>query len=112
MSFRDNLREAINYCGIEQKELAHKADISLRSVESYLRENSSIPSADKAVKIAQVLGVTVEYLVNGNNPSKKISPIEPEIRHLMQAIKDIPVNKQRVVMKIATNIAEVLKKDI
>jgi len=113
MSFRDNLREAIGYCGIEQKELAHRAGISLRSLESYLRENPSIPSADKAVKIAQVLGVTVEYLVNGDKPSKKISSFtEPEIQHLIQTIKDIPVNKQRVVMKIASYIAEIFKKDV
>jgi len=113
MSFRDNLREAISYCGIEQKELAHQAGISLRCLESYLRENSSIPSADKAVKIAQVLGVTVEYLVNGDEPSKKISSFnEPEIQHLIQAIKDIPVNKRRVVMKIAIYIAEIFKKGV
>ena len=113
MSFRDNLREAIGYCGIEQKELAHRAGISLRSLESYLRENSSMPSADKAVKIAQVLDVTVEYLVNGDRPSKKNSSFtEPEIQHLLQTIKDIPVNKQRVVMKIASYIAEIFKKDV
>ena len=110
MSFRDNLREAIGYCGIEQKELAHKAGISLRSLESYLRENSSIPSADKAAKIAQVLGVTVEYLVNGDNPSKKISTfIEPEIQQLIQTIKKMPVNKQRIVMKNALYLAGILK---
>jgi len=113
MSFRDNLREAIGYCGMEQKELAHKAGISLRSLESYLRENSSIPSADKAVKIAQVLGVTVEFLVNGDKSSKKNpSFVEPEIRHLIQTIKNIPANKQRMVTKIAAYIAEVLKKGI
>jgi transcriptional regulator with XRE-family HTH domain len=99
MSFRDNLREAIDYCGIEQKELAHKAGISLPSLESYLRENSSIPSADKAVKIAQALGVTVEYLVNGDNSSKKISTFtEPEIQQLLKTIKNMPVNKQRIVI--------------
>jgi len=111
MSFRDNLREAIGYCGIEQKELAHQAGISLCSLESYLRENSSIPSADKAVKIAQVLGVTVEYLVNGDKPSKKISSFtELEIQHLIQIIRDIPVSKQRAMMKIAIYIAEIFKK--
>jgi len=114
MSFRDNLREAIDYCGIEQKELAHQSGIGLRSLESYLRENSSIPSADKAVKIAQVLGVTVEYLVNGDKSSNKTlsSTTEPEMQHFIQAIKDIPVNKQRIVMKIAVYIAEILKKGI
>jgi transcriptional regulator with XRE-family HTH domain len=113
MSFRDNLREAIGYCGIEQKELANKAGISIRSLESYLREKSSIPSADKAVKIAQVLGVTVEYLVNGDRSSKKTSPFtEIEIKHLIQTIKDIPGNNQRVVIKIATYIAEIFKKGV
>jgi transcriptional regulator with XRE-family HTH domain len=111
MSFRDNLREAIGYSGIEQKELAHKAGISLQSLESYLRVNSSIPSADKAVKIAQLLGVTVEYLVNGDKPSKKISSlVEPEIRHFIQIIKDMPGNKKSVAVKIAVYIAEILKK--
>jgi len=110
MSFRENLREAIDYCSIEQKELAYKAGISLQSLESYLRKNSSIPSADKAVKIAQVLGVTVEYLVNGDSPSKKISTlIDPEIRQLIKVIKNMPVNKQRIVMKIALYLAGILK---
>jgi len=111
MSFRDNLREAIGYCGIEQKELAHQAGISLRSLESYLREKSSIPSADKAVKIAKVLGVTVEYLVNGDKSSKKIPSLaEPEIQHFLQVIKDIPVDKRRIVIKIAVYITEIFKK--
>jgi len=112
MSFRDNLKEAIGYCGIEQKELAHQAGISLRCLESYLREKSSIPSADKAVKIAQVLGVTVEYLVNGDTSSKKNNSIEPDIQQLIQTIKDIPVNKRRIVMKIAVYIAEIFKKGV
>jgi len=113
MSFRDNLRETIDYCGIEHKELAHKAEITQRTLESYLRKNSSIPSADKAVKIAQVLGVTVEYLVNGDEPSKKISSlVEPEIRQLIKTIKDVPVNKQRVLMKVVLYIAEILKKSV
>jgi len=68
MGFRENLREALDYSGLEQKELAYKANVKLRNIENYLRELASIPSADKAVRIAQVLGVTVEYLVTGENP--------------------------------------------
>jgi len=62
MGFKDNLRETIDFCGLEQKELAHKANISLRNIENYLRENASIPSADKAVRIAQVLGLLLSTL--------------------------------------------------
>lgn len=113
MSFRENLREAIDYSGLEQKELAHKANISLRNIENYLRENASIPSADKAVQIAQVLGVTVEYLVTGMDPLKRISAsIEPEIEHeirqLMRAITNLPADKQRVVIKNALYLSGIL----
>jgi len=114
MSFRENLREAIDYCGIEQKELSHKSNVGLRSIENYLRENGSIPSADKAVQIAQVLGVTVEYLVTGADSSKKNSAsIEPEIdneiRQLIKAIKGLPKAKQRIVIKNALHLAGTIK---
>jgi len=90
MSFRKNLREAIDYSGMEQKELAYKAKISLRNIENYLRENASIPSADKAVQLAQALGVTVEYLVTGKDLTKEItasgdSEVDFEIRQFIKS---------------------------
>jgi len=109
MSFKENLREAIDFCGIEQKELANKAKISIRNIENYLRENASVPSADKAVQIAQVLGVTVEYLVTGKNPTtQKPTGIETEIRQLVKAINNLPLNKQRIVIKNALNLTEII----
>ena len=109
MSFRKNLREAIDISGLEQKELAHKANISLRNIENYLRENASIPMADKAVKIAQVLGVTVEYLVTGTNlPLETISSVDPEIKILIQNIKKLPKNKQVIVIENALNLTKIL----
>jgi transcriptional regulator with XRE-family HTH domain len=115
MSFKENLREAIDYAGLEQKELAHKAKISLRNIENYLRENASIPSADKAVKIAQTLGVTVEYLVTGRDLSKKTSAsigpeIDYEIWQLIKAIKYLPPNKQRIVIRNALSLTGIIKK--
>jgi len=110
MGFRENLREALDYSGLEQKELAYRANIKLRSIENYLRENASIPLADKAVQIAQVLGVTVEYLVTGKHPPRKEDHIflDPEIRKLAQIIKKLPKNKQPVVIKNALHLAETL----
>jgi len=113
MSFRENLREAIDFSGLEQKELAYKANISLRNIENYLRENASIPSADKAVQIAQVLGVTVEYLVTGiETPAKSsvrsIHEIDNEIQQLVESLKKLPKAKQRIVIKNALNLSEIL----
>ena len=114
MSFRENLREAIDFCGLEQKELAHKANTSLRNIENYLRENGSIPSADKAVQIAQVLGVTVEYLVTGiDKPAKSfvsfMHGIDDEIQTLIKSLRKLPKAKQRIVIKNALHLFEMLK---
>ena len=108
MGFREHLREAIDLSGLEQKELAYKANISLRNIENYLRENASIPSADKAVKIAQALGVTVEYLVIGKKlPMETASPIDPEFQKLIRHLKRLPKNKQQIVIKNALNLTEI-----
>jgi len=114
MSFRDNLREAIDFSGLEQKELAYKSNTKLRNIENYLRENASIPSADKAVRIAQVLGVTVEYLVMGSDvPTKPsagfIQEIDNEAQQLIKLLRELPRAKQRIVIKNALNLYEILK---
>lgn len=44
----------------------HSEQVSIcRTIDNYLRENTSQPTAENAVKIAQALGVSVEYLVTG-----------------------------------------------
>ena len=85
MSFGENLREALELANFKQIDFAKKTGISIKSIESYLKSDAkTIPSADKAVKMAKVLGVTVEFLVNGQqnkeaqnnqNRNSKIIPI-------------------------------------
>jgi transcriptional regulator with XRE-family HTH domain len=109
MGFRENLREAIEYSGLQQKELAHKTKIHIRSIEKYLQNDGSIPSAEKAVKIAQALGVTVEYLVTGKDLPKRVSvPVDPEIQHLIRLIRNLPRDKQRIVIKNALHLAGII----
>ena len=75
MSFRENLRETLDFVSMEQKVLAKKTGLSLKTIENYVKKDSSIPSADKAVVIAQALGVTVEYLVTGKKTEKYIKDV-------------------------------------
>ncbi|MCL2265298.1 MAG: helix-turn-helix domain-containing protein [Treponema sp.] len=114
MAFREKLRESLDFCGLEQKELAHKANISLRNIENYLRENASVPSADKAVRIAQVLGVTVEYLVTGTDSPTKSSAsilygIDNDIQQLLKSLKNLSKAKQHIIIKNALNLCEMFK---
>ena len=110
-SFRENLREAIEFSGLEQKELAHKANISLRNIENYLRKNASVPAADKAVRIAKVLGVTVEYLVTGKNSNlDNIPAIDSEFHKMIACIKKLSRSKQNIVVNNTLNLVEILLK--
>jgi transcriptional regulator with XRE-family HTH domain len=67
MGFRENLKSELGFRGLLVKELAEKSGVKKKSLDKYLTENGSMPSAENAVKIARVLGVTVEYLVSGED---------------------------------------------
>jgi len=92
MSFRDNLRETLDLLDIGQKELAAKTGLSLKTIENYVKKDSSIPSADRAVLIAQALGVTVEYLVSGKKSKKnnadEIVTVNKEIFDVLQKLNN------------------------
>jgi len=71
MGFKENLKSELSYSGMLVKELAAKSGVNKYSLDNYLNKRGQIPSVEVAVKIAQVLGVTVEYLATGkdaNNP--------------------------------------------
>ena len=60
----------MEYIGLTRKELAEKAGIKKRALDAYLEAQQSIPPADKAAQMAAALGVSVEYLVTGNEYKK------------------------------------------
>jgi len=47
------------------KELAAKSGVSKHSIDCYLNARGQIPSVEVGVKLAKALGVSVEYLVTG-----------------------------------------------
>ena len=65
--FKQTLRAEMDFQDIKVKDLANKTGISPRTLEGYLGSRASMPPADIAVKIANALNVTVEYLVTGEN---------------------------------------------
>ncbi|GHV43644.1 hypothetical protein AGMMS49546_25840 [Spirochaetia bacterium] len=112
MNFRENLRELLSYNDIEQKELAAKAEIPLRTLENYLSKDSSMPAADTAVRIAKALGVTVEYLVNGaeSSPDKAALAVNSSLRQLSQTLEKLSEGDRKVVYETARHLAETLLK--
>lgn len=86
MDFRSRLREEIEYSGMLYKEVATKAGITKRTMDSYVGSQGSMPSADVAVRIAKVLGVSVEYLVTGDGDERKISRRD---QHVISCLKKL-----------------------
>ena len=105
MDFRDRLRDQIEYCGLLDKEVAARAGISKRAIDSYVGSRGCIPSADIAVKIAKVLGTSVEYLVTGEAPSVQI--VVPE----NSALKHINSYESKAERKLIKNFINLSEKD-
>ena len=81
--------EELEYLGKTRTYLANKCNFSLTNFNLGIKRGST-PSADTAVKIASVLGVTVEYLVTGSNtPSNKNKDQESEQLRLYRKHSEI-----------------------
>lgn len=64
--FWNRVKELMASQGILQKDMAEAAGVSIGSFKNWLCRNI-LPDCVKAVKIANKLGTTVEYLVTGNS---------------------------------------------
>ena len=91
MGFKENLKSEITFQGMRVKELAEKTGINKRTLDHYLTENGSEPTAANAVLIAKALGVSVEYLVTGKD-SAIPHTIKPEVIDIIREINHLSEN--------------------
>lgn len=117
MSFKDNVKYELGCRGMLVKELADVSRISRRTLDNYLRENESQPTVENAVKIAKALGVTVEYLVTGNESDKNVKRTAPEIPQIdlnlckkyystIQKLNEMPDNTKNLLCKLISEWKE------
>ena len=91
-SFKDRLVEELNYHGFSNKEFAQALGISLGTLGMYLYRGS-LPAADVAVRMAQALNTTTEYLVTGADSTTPLSKSgtksdwqKKEINHILGSL--------------------------
>ena len=65
MGFAENLKAELDYQDIQIKELSQKTGISKHTLDKYLFGSKVQPGVENAYKIAQTLGVSVEFLLTG-----------------------------------------------
>jgi transcriptional regulator with XRE-family HTH domain len=101
MGFGENLKQELLYSGIRKQDLADKSGLNKRAIDTYVRTKSSMPPADAAVKIARALGVTVEYLVTGEDSS-----IPQEINKLIRCILNLNKRDQKLITLLVRAMSE------
>lgn len=101
----------LEYLGMTNKALAEKVGITASNIGKGQKQGSS-PSAETAVKIAKVFGVSVEYLVTGKQePIKSSHCAENETQlHLLKKYHDLlekcenlPQEKVNLLTQVAEN---------
>jgi len=111
MGFNENLKGELEYRGMPVKELAHKTGIPKQTLDKYLLSNSSMPLADKAVAIAKVLGVSVEYLVTGKNIIDRKSRdriLSPQMRSIADCVEPLSMEERKIVKTAVIELVEIL----
>ena len=112
MGFSENLKGELEYKGMPVKELAYITGIPKKTIDKYLLSNGSMPPADKAVAIAQTLGVTVEYLVTGKeSPNKKVHSrfFSPEMRSIGDRVEPLSREKRKIVENAVIELVHLLR---
>lgn len=88
--FLEHLKEELLFQGLTQKELAEKTNISVNTIRGWFSKDL-IPDVFTAVKIAEALNTSVEFLVSGNPPTfpkdeskEKAAALAQEIINLLK----------------------------
>ena len=105
MDFRERLKEVMAYHDIKTQELAEKSGVNKRTIDHYLMSDSQEPSVSKAVKIAQALNVSVEYLVTGKSAGGTDSQSR-EMRDFMRDFSALPPRQKSAVAQLVHLLAE------
>lgn len=112
MNFWERVDDLLDRNDINKKTLAYEAGFDASNITKGIK-NNNVPSVETAVKIAQVLGVSVEYLVNGTENTKSTSQKETEqnqlrlyrkYHNLIEKMESFSEDKQTVVNNLVNDL--------
>jgi transcriptional regulator with XRE-family HTH domain len=103
MGFRENLKSQLEYSGMLVKELAARSGVKKKTIDSYLGTYSCTPSVETAVRIAKALGVSVEFLVTGENiiKDRTISSFRSDIQEIVLVSERLSPKDRLIILNLA-----------
>jgi len=105
-NFKENLRAELDYSGLTVKELSAKTGIPKGTLDCYLGVRASIPPADIAVKIAEALNVSVEYLVTGRELKRQDKILDHSARSIMQILSELNEKDVAIILGLSKILKE------
>ena len=109
MGFKENLKAELSYSGMLVKELADQAGVNKHSIDNYLCVRGRMPAADVAVRIARVLGVTVEYLITGREtiPKKNMTQFSPDVRRMANIAEKLKPENRKIILALIETLKKI-----
>jgi transcriptional regulator with XRE-family HTH domain len=100
-NFRENLRNELNYQGVTVKELSARTEIPISTLDCYLGTRATVPSIDAALKIAQALQVSIDYLITGEtNTEKSQLKLSKEAQEIIYWVKNLNTEQCKAIIKL------------
>lgn len=97
-----NIAAARRRRGMTQLQLAEKAGLNKSTVSHYERKAQAIPLAN-IQRIAEILNVSVDYLLNGKADRNDLSASKPLLKRLEKA-KDLTPEKQKLIVDLIDSL--------
>lgn len=86
--------------GFSQNELAEKVEISKAQMSRYISKNVQ-PPADVLKKLADVLSVSVDFLISGDSDQKAIENLShTEVLQQYKEVDNLPEEERKTVIKV------------
>lgn len=97
--FGERLAAARLQAGLTQQQLADKLGTVQRVIAHWEREPVAL-RADQLSALADVLGVTADYLVGRNEPKKRGSGPVGRARQVLEAVSRLPRHQQQKIIDV------------
>ncbi len=114
MNFWERVNDLLERNDINKKTLAADAGFDASNITKGIK-NNNIPSAETAVRIAERLGVSVEYLVTGKDSIRndaitgKSVYLYQKYHTVIDTLENLPNSKQQNVIRIVKECGELVQ---
>ncbi|EMO87930.1 DNA-binding helix-turn-helix protein [Leptospira noguchii str. 1993005606] len=112
--FPERLRQLRVMKKMSQEELGQLTNLNYNHIGRYERGNSR-PSADKLKALAEALGVTTDYLLDGNSDNAaRVNLEDQELLEMFKRVQQLPQEKKESIKDLieAYLFREKIRKDI